>query len=73
VPSNDARYHFTKLFDPAGKDRGASIASASYRVKSIPTLYVIDREGRIVDGLVGFLGDDDDRLAVALRKTGVLP
>jgi hypothetical protein len=73
VPSNDARYHFTKVFDPAGKDRGASIASASYRVKSIPTLYVIDREGRIVDGLVRFRGDDDDRLAVALRKTGVLP
>jgi hypothetical protein len=73
VPANDAKYSFTKVFDPAGKDRGTSIASALYRVKGIPTVYVIDREGRIIDGMVGFLGDDDDRIDVALRKAGVLP
>ena len=72
VPANDAKYNFTKVFDPAGKDRGTSIASALYRVKGIPTVYVIDRDGRIIDGIVGFLGDDDDRIDVALRKAGVL-
>jgi hypothetical protein len=41
-------------------------------VKGIPTVYVIDRDGRIIDGIVGFLGDDDDRIDVALRKAGVL-
>ena len=60
------------MFDPAGKDRGTSIASVLYRVKGIPTVYVIDRDGRIIDGIVGFLGDDDDRIDVALRKAGVL-
>jgi len=72
VPLNDAKYAFTKLFDPAGKDRGTSIAGQLYRVSGIPTLYVIDREGKIVDGFVGYLGDDDDRLEASLRGLGAV-
>ena len=71
VPVNDAKYSFTKVFDPAGKDRPTSIASNLYRVTGIPTLYVIDANGRVVDGLVGFLGDDDNRLEKALTKAGL--
>jgi len=71
VPANDAKYSFTKVFDPAGKDRATSIAGNLYKVTGIPTLYVIDAESRIVAGLVGFLGDDDDRLAAALAKAGL--
>lgn len=70
VPLNDAKYNFTKVFDPAAKDKATSIAGKLYKVTGIPTLYVIDREGRIVEGLMGYLGDDDDRLAAALRKSG---
>ena len=72
VPLNDAKYAFTKVFDPAGKDRATSIASVSYRVSGIPTLYVIDREGKIADGFVGYTGDDDDRLEISLRRLGVV-
>ena len=72
VPMNDAKYAFTKVFDPAGKDRASSIASVGYRVSGIPTLYVIDREGKIVDGFVGYTGDDDDRLEMSLRQLGVV-
>ena len=71
VPLNDAKYSFTKVFDAAGKDKAASIASRLYHVTGIPTLYVIDRDGRIVEGLMGYSGDDDDRLAQALGKLGV--
>jgi thiol-disulfide isomerase/thioredoxin len=68
VPANDTKYNFTKVFDPAAKDKAASIAGKLYQVTGIPTLYVIDREGRIVEGMMGYLGDDDDRLAAALAK-----
>ncbi len=68
VSANDAKYDFVKVFDPAGKNRATSIASQLYAVTGIPTLYVIDEEGRIVAGAVGYTGDDDDRLAQALRK-----
>lgn len=71
VPANDAKYSFTKVFDPAGKDRATSIAGNLYKVTGIPTLYVIDANGRIVEGLVGYLGDDDDRLSHALTKAGL--
>ncbi|MFO1449428.1 MAG: TlpA disulfide reductase family protein [Opitutaceae bacterium] len=72
VPLNDAKYAFTKLFDPAGKDRATSIAGQLYRVSGIPTLYVIDREGKIVEGFVGYLGDDDHRLEASLRSLGAV-
>lgn len=68
VPLNDKKYNFTKVFDPAGKDKAASIASKLYKVTGIPTLYVIDREGRVVDGMTGYLGDDDHRLGEALGR-----
>jgi thiol-disulfide isomerase/thioredoxin len=71
VPANDAKYSFTKVFDPAAKDKAASIAGRLYKVTGIPTLYVLGRDGRVVEGLVGYLGDDDDRLAQALRKAGL--
>ncbi len=70
VPLNDAKYSFIKVVDPAGKDRATSIAGHLYRATGIPTLYVIDRGGRIVAGMTGYLGDDDDRLAHALRRAG---
>lgn len=70
VPQNDAKYAFTKVFDPAALDKAASIAGKLYRVTGIPTLYVIDAEGRIVEGMTGYLGDDDHRLEKALGRTG---
>ncbi len=66
---------FTKAFDPAGVNRdngnADSIAKKHYNVSGIPTMYIIGRDGKIIDGLVGFRGDGDNRLADALRKAGV--
>jgi thiol-disulfide isomerase/thioredoxin len=72
VSVNDTKYNFTKVFDPAGKNRATSIASQLYKVSGIPTIYVIDREGRIVEGLTGYTGDDDERLTLALVKAGTI-
>jgi thiol-disulfide isomerase/thioredoxin len=66
---------FTKVFDPAGQNRdngnADSIAKKHYNVSGIPTMYVVGRDGKIVDALVGFRGEGDERLAEALRKAGV--
>ena len=66
VPANDSKYSFVKVFDPAAMDRSKSIASQLYKVTGIPTIYVIGPDGKIVAGLSGYLGDDDDRLSKAL-------
>lgn len=66
---------FQKAFDPAGVNRdnanADSIAKRLYNVSGIPTMYVIDREGKIVDGILGFSGAGDHRLADALKKAGI--
>jgi thiol-disulfide isomerase/thioredoxin len=66
---------FTKAFDPAGVNRdngnADSIAKKHYNVSGIPTMYVIDRDGKVVDGVVGFRGDGDNRLVEILAKAGV--
>ena len=70
IPANKSKYSFAFAFDPAG--RGAdSIARKLYSVSGIPTSYVIDKEGKIATGLVGFGGEDDVRLEVALGKLGI--
>ena len=51
---------FKRVFDltyPMGLDETGEIA-ARYRVGSIPTFVMIDREGRIANVVVGAMGDD---------------
>jgi thiol-disulfide isomerase/thioredoxin len=69
---------YLKVFDPNGVKTTATNAEqrakglgVPYKVTGIPTMYVLDREGKIVDGILGFGGDDDDRLAKLLVKAGL--
>ena len=62
--------------DPLGRDgpaeRYAERASAKlYRVRGIPTQFVIGRDGKIAEVLVGFGGEGDKRLEAALARLGV--
>jgi len=51
------KYHFNFVRDPAEGDhdaiRKASIAKTLYKVIGIPTMYVIDRDGKVVGSLIG--------------------
>lgn len=70
VPENQSKYSYQFAYDPAG--RGAeSIASKLFKVSGIPTTYIIDKEGKVVEALVGFGGDDDKRIEEALKKLGI--
>lgn len=66
-------YQFTFVRDPAEGDhatiRKESIAKRLYKVPGIPTMYVIDREGKIAAGFVG--SGNEANLTEALGKLGI--
>jgi len=69
---------YPKVFDPNGvkatrdnAEQRAKGLGVPYKVNGIPTMYVLDREGKIVDGIMGFGGEEDDRLAKLLVKAGL--
>jgi thiol-disulfide isomerase/thioredoxin len=70
VPANQSKYTFQLAFDPAGKN-GNDFAKMLYKVSGIPTTYIIDKDGKVVAAIVGFMGDSDKRIEAALKNAGV--
>lgn len=61
---------YLKVYDPAGTDADTSIAVAHYNVVSIPTFYLVDRDGKIAFAGSG-AGEQTARdLEAALAKLG---
>jgi peroxiredoxin len=71
VSANNDKYKFPFSVDPAGNDRANGIHSKLYGVSGIPTVFIIDREGKISSTIVGYSGPDDHRVEEALRKLDV--
>jgi thiol-disulfide isomerase/thioredoxin len=67
------KYHFNFVRDPAEGDREgirkASIAKRLYSVPGIPTMYVIDKQGKIAGSFVG--SGNEAKLVEVLGKVGV--
>ena len=59
----------TYAIDPSG-DRGKNEISSLYGVKGIPTTFIIDQNGNIVDGKVSMVPDDidDDLQRLGIRR-----
>lgn len=72
LPQNKAKYHFQFAFDPAANDEQTSIAAKLYQTNSIPTTYVIDKNGKVAAAIPGFI-EGDTRIEEALKKLGVKP
>jgi len=69
MPQNREKYGFRFAYDPAGRgDNG--IAKKLYNVSGIPTTYIIDKDGKVADAIVGY-DDGDKRVEEALKKLGV--
>jgi len=69
MPQNREKYGFQFAYDPAGRgDNG--IAKKLYNVSGIPTTYIIDKDGKVADAIVGY-SDGDKRVEEALKKLGV--
>jgi thiol-disulfide isomerase/thioredoxin len=62
------KYTFTFAFDPAEKGSPESVAGQQYNVPGLPTLYVIDQEGRVA---AAFVGAQEAKLVEALGRLGV--
>jgi thiol-disulfide isomerase/thioredoxin len=71
--NSGTKYHFNFVRDPAegghAAIRKASIAKRLYKVPGIPTMYVIDREGKIVGSLLG--SGNEGELVKILGKLGL--
>jgi peroxiredoxin len=71
IPAHKDQYTFDFAFDPAADNQPKSIASSLYKVSGIPTTYIIGKDGKIVEAVLGFDGADDKRVEAALKKAGV--
>ncbi|GAB4463702.1 MAG: TlpA disulfide reductase family protein [Armatimonadaceae bacterium] len=72
VPEHKDKYTFQFAFDPAGRDRSKpNISGGLFNVTGIPTTYIIGKDGKVVEGIVGFSGAKDTRIEMALQKIGV--
>jgi thiol-disulfide isomerase/thioredoxin len=69
VPANKEKYTFTFAFDPAGR-KPENVAQKLYQVTGIPTTYVIGKDGKVVEAIVGY-SDGDTRIEAALKKAGI--
>jgi thiol-disulfide isomerase/thioredoxin len=54
VAENGDKFHFTTAHDPVGKDLRSSIFSKVYGVGMLPTLFVVDREGKLTGRVITY-------------------
>ena len=61
-------YTTTMLFDPNGKPNAVAEA---YQVTSIPTMYLLDKDGKVVATFVGYDPNEEASLRLALSYAGL--
>jgi peroxiredoxin len=71
VKKNQESYSYPFFFDSAGKAENQSISGRLYNVSGIPTVFVIDKEGKVAASIVGY-SEGDTRVDQALEKLGVV-
>jgi thiol-disulfide isomerase/thioredoxin len=71
MPEHTDKYHFKFAYDPAGRS-AKNISGMLYSVSGIPTTYIIDKDGKVADAIVGYGGETDKRVEAALKKLGVI-
>lgn len=72
VERNASKYDFTMAFDPADRDGWKdSIFNKGYSVSGFPTMFVIDRDGKVAEIVSGGGPGEDYRLEYALARLGV--
>ena len=72
VKRNSGKYAFTMAFDPAGREGwNSSVFNTQYHVSGFPTMFVIGRDGKIIETVGGGGPGEDYRLEYALARAGV--
>lgn len=69
---NEGKYAFPMTFDPAGREGWkTSVFNLKYGITGFPSMYVIGRDGKIVETISGGGPGEDHRLEYALSRAGV--
>jgi len=72
IKRNAGKYKFLVTFDPAGRSGWKqSVFNTKYFVTDFPTVFVIDRDGKISETVNFREAGDDYRLDAALAKAGI--
>lgn len=71
VERNGDKYKFLTAHDPAGKDWEHSVFNTSYGVTGFPTLFLVDREGKLVGSTSGGGPGENPHLIRLLAKGGL--
>lgn len=72
IKRNAEKYTFLMTFDPAGKDGWKdSIFNTGYGVTGFPMMFVIGRDGKVLETVSGGGPGEDYRLEYALARAGV--
>jgi thiol-disulfide isomerase/thioredoxin len=66
--NSGTKYNFTFAYDPAGRGKNG-IAGSKFNVSGIPTMYVIDRSGKIKQSIVG--SGNEANIIKALASLGI--
>jgi len=67
--NSGSKYNFTFAYDPAGRDTRKSIAATKFGVASIPTMYIIGRDGKVANVIIG--SGNEERVTTALAAQGI--
>ena len=72
---DDSTSHVQRFFDQKGfsysvvmDDRADGVTGKPYQVGGIPTLFLIDREGKVVERRIGYDPEHPDELTAAVEK-----
>ena len=72
IKRNAEKYTFLMTFDPAGKDGWKeSVFNTGYGVTGFPMMFVIGRDGKVLETVTGGGPGEDYRLEYALARAGV--
>ena len=72
VKRNSGKYAFTMTFDSTGREGwSSSVFNTQYHVSGFPTIFVVGRDGKIVETVGGGGPGEDYRLEYALARAGV--
>ncbi|MBI2497701.1 MAG: TlpA family protein disulfide reductase, partial [Opitutae bacterium] len=71
IKRSEGKYRFTMAFDPAGRAGwDESVFNTKYHVSGFPTMFVVGRDGKIVETVSGGGPGEDYRLEYALARAG---
>ncbi len=64
----NANLTFEFLIDPAGSDTESSVAVQVFKTRRFPTFYVIEKQGKVVQGFLGARAVNKPDIAAAIQK-----